>query len=64
VFALKLFSGHNKRMTKTGRPPIPPEQKLEQRSLRLTKAQWAKLALLGGAEWIRKKINAARAAKE
>jgi hypothetical protein len=51
-------------MTKTGRPPKPPEEKLEQRSLRLTKAQWAKLAALGGAEWIRKKINAARAAKE
>jgi len=30
-----------------GRPPKAPEQKLEQRSLRLTPAQWAKVDLYG-----------------
>jgi hypothetical protein len=43
-----------------GRPPVPPEQRLEIGTIRLTRAQWAKLAALGGAEWIRGKIDKAK----
>ena len=30
-----------------GRPPVPPEQRLVQRSIRLTPAQWAKIDAAG-----------------
>jgi hypothetical protein len=43
-----------------GRPPLPPEQRLTGGQIRLTPAQWAKLASLGGVDWIRKKIEDAR----
>jgi hypothetical protein len=42
-----------------GRPPVPPEQKLEQRSIRLTAAQWAKIDAMG-LEWLRRLIDRAR----
>jgi hypothetical protein len=45
-----------------GRPPVAETDRLRIGTIRLTRAQWDKLALLGGAEWIRKKINAARVA--
>lgn len=32
---------------KGGRPPVPPEQRLVQRSIRLTLAQWAKIDAAG-----------------
>jgi hypothetical protein len=43
-----------------GRPPKPPDEKLEQRSIRLTPAQWAKYEAAGGIEWLRKLIDRAR----
>lgn len=43
-----------------GRPPKPPDEKLEQRSIRLTAAQWAKIEANGGIEWLRKLIQRAR----
>ncbi len=42
------------------RPPLPPEQRLGARYvLRLTAAQRAKLDRLGGATWIRQRIDQA-----
>ena len=46
-----------------GRPPVAPEQRLVVRSLRLTSAQWEKLARLGGVLWLRERIEKAREAK-
>lgn len=43
-----------------GRPPAPPEQTLRIGSIRLTAAQWTKLAALGGAKWIRERIDRAK----
>lgn len=43
-----------------GRPEVPQDERLRVGSIRLTEAQWAKLARLGGAEWLRRKINAAK----
>lgn len=43
-----------------GRPPVPPGQRLTARSIRLTEAQWAKLERLGGAKWLREKIDRSR----
>lgn len=45
-----------------GRPPTPPEAKLEQRSIRLTAAQWAKIDEYGMA-WLRKLIDRAKGPK-
>lgn len=42
-----------------GRPPVPPELKLEQRSIRLTAAQWAKIEA-HGMDWLRKLITRAK----
>jgi hypothetical protein len=42
-----------------GRPPTPPDEKLEQRSIRLTAAQWAKIDAKG-LDWLRKLIDRAR----
>ena len=47
-----------------GRPPIPPEDALRVGTIRLTAAQWAKLKLLGGGEWIRARIDRARLTKK
>ena len=43
-----------------GRPPAPPEQRLEVVTLRMTAAQKAKLAALGGGEWMRKAVDKAK----
>jgi hypothetical protein len=42
-----------------GRPPAPPEEKLEQRSIRLTAAQWNKVDAGGGVPWLRDLIDRA-----
>jgi len=42
-----------------GRPPVPPEEKLEQRSIRLTPAQWEKVDTFG-IDWLRKLIERAK----
>lgn len=44
-----------------GRKPITKGQSTVTVSLRLTEAQRAKLALLGGAEWVRQRIDKAKA---
>lgn len=43
-----------------GRPPVADKDRLRVGAVRLTQAQWEKLAMLGGAEWLRKKIDAAK----
>jgi hypothetical protein len=43
-----------------GRPVVPPEDRLEVGTVRLTREQWAKFAHLGGAEWLRKAIQRAK----
>lgn len=43
-----------------GRPPKPDAEKLVQRSIRLTLAQWAKYDDAGGIEWLRKLIDRSR----
>jgi hypothetical protein len=43
-----------------GRPEVAEKDRLLVGAIRLTQAQWDKLAKLGGAEWLRQKINAAR----
>ena len=42
-----------------GRPPVSPEEKLEQRSIRLTAAQWEKVDAFG-IPWLRKLIQRAK----
>lgn len=42
-----------------GRPPVAPEDRLEQRSIRLTAAQWAKVDE-GGIVWLRNLIQKAK----
>lgn len=42
-----------------GRPPVSPEDRLEQRSIRLTAAQWAKVDA-GGISWLRNLIQRAK----
>jgi hypothetical protein len=44
-----------------GRPEVSEADRLKVGTIRLTQAQWAKLAALGGAAWLRKKIDAAKA---
>ncbi len=44
-----------------GRPPLPDEHRRTERvEVRITKAQRAKLEGLGGANWIRNHIDAAK----
>lgn len=45
-----------------GRPPTPPDERLEQRSIRLTAAQWAKIDA-NGVPWLRKLIDRAKLPK-
>lgn len=42
-----------------GRPPLPPEQRTVQSSLRLTAERWAKLRRLG-TTWLNKAIDKAK----
>jgi hypothetical protein len=46
-----------------GRPPLPTEERLIVKSLRLTQGQWDKLARLGGVEWLRERIAKAKEQK-
>lgn len=43
-----------------GRKPTPAADALRAGSIRLTLAQWDKLAALGGVAWLRDKIDRAR----
>ena len=43
-----------------GRKPTPEAEALRVGSIRLTQAQWDKLAALGGVTWLRDKIDRAR----
>jgi hypothetical protein len=43
-----------------GRKPTPEAEALRVGSIRLTQAQWDKLATLGGVAWLRDKIDRAR----
>jgi len=45
-----------------GRPPTPPEDKLELRSIRLKPGQWAKVDEFG-IEWLRRLIERAKGPK-
>jgi len=69
IGACKSFVNHAKCFTlrameqekrPRGRPPVPPDEKLEQRSIRLTAAQWAKIEAAGGMEWLRRLIDRAK----
>jgi len=60
--------GQNPPMPKTnepkrppGRPEVPPEDRLQVVSIRLTEAQKQKLERLGGSAWVRERINRAKA---
>jgi hypothetical protein len=43
-----------------GRPIVPEDQRLIAGSIRLTAAQWQKLASLGDGVWLRKAIDRAK----
>jgi hypothetical protein len=45
-----------------GRPPSAPDQRLEQRSIRLAPSQWAKIDQYG-MQWLRNVIERARPPK-
>ena len=48
-----------------GRPALPPEQRQTERAeVRMTKAQREKLDKLGGAAWLRDRIDKAKAAPD
>jgi hypothetical protein len=42
-----------------GRPPTPPDERLVQRSIRMTAAQWEKIDL-GGIQWLRSLVDRAK----
>jgi len=44
-----------------GRKPLAEGEQTVMFAIRMTKGQREKLALLGGAEWVRQKINRAKA---
>jgi hypothetical protein len=46
-------------MTKMGRPPKPPEDRLIQRSIRLPPALWDKIDK-GGLDWLRALVKRAK----
>ena len=48
---------------KMGRPPKPPEERLLQRSIRLTPEQWEKVDAFGMA-WLRALIQRAKGPKD
>lgn len=43
-----------------GRKPTPPEEKLIGKSVRMTVSQWIKFDELGGGEWLRAAVEAAK----
>jgi len=42
------------------RPRLYPDEVMASHTVRTTKAQWEKFERLGGAAWLRKKIDAAK----
>lgn len=52
------------KMRSPGRPPVPPGERLEQRSIRLTAAQWAKVDGNGGIAWLRTLIDGTKRARK
>ena len=48
---------------KTGRPPLPPEEKQVRRALYLPPALWAKIDAHGGIAWLREVIRRSRLPK-
>lgn len=44
---------------KGGRPTKPADERLEQRSVRMTRAQWAKVDAAGGQPWLRSVVDQA-----
>jgi hypothetical protein len=58
-FCITYTCGMEEPKNPGGRPPVPPEQRLVQRSIRLTPAQWAKIDAQGLA-WLRALIDRAR----
>jgi hypothetical protein len=46
-----------------GRPPVTDAERLRIGTIRLTQAQWDKLARLGGVEWLRARIDKAKEKK-
>ncbi len=51
----------NEQKRKAGRPPAPPGEAMTERvEVRLTPAQRAKLEQLGGAAWLRARIDKAK----
>ena len=43
-----------------GRPKLAEDEKMLNKNIRFTPAQIVKLSLLGGAKWIRMKVNQAK----
>lgn len=49
-----------KEKRKQGRPELPQDEKMITKNIRFTPAQVDKLMLLGGAKWVRMKIDQAK----
>lgn len=49
-----------KQPKKRGRPALPDDQKMITYNVRMMKSQRAKLDSLGGAEWVRERIDSAK----
>lgn len=47
-----------------GRPEVSEKDRLLVGAIRLTQAQWDKLAALGGVDWLRRQIRYAKPNKE
>ena len=52
------------KLAKAGRQPTPEADALKVGSIRLTQAQWDKLARLGGVAWLGERIDKARTPEE
>jgi len=59
VSASRILRRMEQTKNKGGRPPVPPEQRLVQRSIRLPPDLWAKIDA-HGLEWLRAVIRRAR----
>jgi hypothetical protein len=62
---LQYNSGMNTKpkSPRMGRPPIAPEERLQQRSIRLAREHWAKVDLYG-LDWLRNLIERAKPPRE
>lgn len=61
LFAMTQIPPKRTSKPSRGRPPVPPEEYLLQRSIRLTEGQWAKVDAHGGIAWLREMIDRAPA---